>query len=265
MVGVDHNGKDDQDWRDHLTQAMQSFIGGTGEFDPAKIDQKAWAWLTERMFYHVGDFEDPAAYTALRDRLASSTRQHGTRGNVIFYLAVADRFFGRVVDELGKAKLVLPRTIRPATTRPAPYRRVVIEKPFGHDLVSARELNGRILKTLEREPDLPHRSFPREGDGAEHHDVPLRQRPVRALVEPRSHRSRADHSGRDGGRRGARQFLRGDRGAARHGAQPCLPAALHDRHGAAHLVRRRCDPFQEGGRVPGDQAGRAALRRARAV
>ena len=148
IIGVDHNGKDDQAWRDHLSEAMQSFVGGTGEFDPASIDQKAWGWLTERMFYHLGDFEDPASYEALGTLIADIDQKHGTGGNVIFYLAVADRFFGRVVDELGKAKLV---DVEAKDGAPKPWRRVVIEKPFGHDLGSARDLNARILKVLKED------------------------------------------------------------------------------------------------------------------
>ena len=146
ILGVDHNGKDDVDWRAHLTEAMQSFVGGTGEFDPASIDQKAWGWLTDRMFYLVGDFEDSKTYDALRDKLDAIDKSNGTAGNVIFYLAVADRFFGRVVDELGKAKLVATEA-----AEGKPWRRVVIEKPFGHDLGSARDLNARILQSLRED------------------------------------------------------------------------------------------------------------------
>ncbi len=146
LLGVDHNGKDDVEWRQHLTEAMQSFVGGTGEFDPASIDQKAWGWLTERMFYQVGDFEDSATYEHLRDVLKGIDEKRGCAGNVIFYLAVADRFFGRVVDELGKAKLV-----EWGDGKDKPYRRVVIEKPFGHDLPSARDLNAKILQSLRED------------------------------------------------------------------------------------------------------------------
>ena len=106
ILGLDHNGKDDVDWRQHLTEAMQGFVGGTGEFDPSRIDEKAWGWLTERMYYLVGDFEAVDTYDRLREVLEGIDEKNGTAGNVIFYLAVADRFFGRVVDELGKAKLV---------------------------------------------------------------------------------------------------------------------------------------------------------------
>ena len=152
IVGVDHNGKDDQAWRDHLSDAMKSFVGGTGEFDPAGIDEKAWGWLTERMYYHLGDFEDPAAYVGLRDLLASLESKHGTGGNVIFYLAVADRFFGRVADELGKAGLVQPESNPPRSPDALPpFRRLVVEKPFGHDLPSARDLNARLLTTLNED------------------------------------------------------------------------------------------------------------------
>ena len=85
------------------------------------------------------------------------------------------------------------------------WRRVVIEKPFGHSLDSARELNADILRTLARGPDLPDRSLPRQGHGSEHHGVPLRQRAVRTDLEPRPDRSRADHRGGDGGRGAARR------------------------------------------------------------
>ena len=65
----------------------------------------------------------------------------GTAGNHLFYLAVSDRFFGVAVAGLGAASLV--------TEENSQWRRVVIEKPFGHDLASAKALNAEILKTLQ--------------------------------------------------------------------------------------------------------------------
>ncbi len=146
ILGLDHNGKDDVEWRQHLSEAMQGFVGGTGEFDPSRIDEKAWGWLTERMYYLVGDFEAAETYERLGSILKGIDEKNGTAGNVIFYLAVADRFFGRVVDELGKAKLV-----EHGDGQEQPYRRVVIEKPFGHDLATARDLNQRILQSLQED------------------------------------------------------------------------------------------------------------------
>jgi glucose-6-phosphate 1-dehydrogenase len=126
-------------------------------------------WLESRLTYLAGSFDDPAEYARLRDALAAS--------------ALAE------LEERGG------------------WRRVVVEKPFGHDLESARALN-RTLGVLRRAPDLPDRPLPGEGDRPEHHGVPVRQRHLRADLEPALRRPRADHGRRDGGRRAARRLLR---------------------------------------------------------
>ena len=144
IIGVDHSDNSDEGWRESLDEMMRSFVGGTGEFDPAKIDMTAWDWLKERMFYLRGDFEDPAAFAAIKSKLAELEKSHKTGGNALFYLAVADRFFGVVVDGLGQSGLVEGND-----DGTGPWRRVVIEKPFGHDLMSAKDLNARVLKVLE--------------------------------------------------------------------------------------------------------------------
>ena len=117
--------------------------------------------------------------------------------------------------------------------------------------------------------DLPDGPFPRQGNGAEHHGAALRQRPVRAAVESPAHRPRPDHRGGDRRRRAPRQVLREDRRAARHGAQPRLPAAVADGHGAADLLRCRCGAGQEGrghrGHTPAHAAAGVEGRRARPV
>ena len=78
---------------------------------------------------------------------------------------------------------------------------------------------------LRGDPDLPHRPLPRQGDGAEPAGVSLRQRDVRADLEPQLRRSRADHGGRGHRRRHARRLLRHDGRAARHDAEPHDAAA----------------------------------------
>ncbi len=144
ILGVDRVESLDDDWRQKLTETMKSFVGGTGEFDPSKIDAQAWSWLTERMFYLQGDLEDDKTYETIKDKLAGFEKSHETGGNALFYLAVADRFFGSVIDHLGKANLV---EFHEGDAK-APWHRVVIEKPFGHDLESAKALNTRVLKVL---------------------------------------------------------------------------------------------------------------------
>jgi glucose-6-phosphate 1-dehydrogenase len=139
IVGVDLAAKSTEDWRQGLTDMMDEFVTqGGGEFEADHIDQTAWKWLTSRMSYVQGDLNDPAMYRRLGQHLAEL---HGSAGNYLFYLAVADHFFSVVVAGLGAAGL---------TTEPdGQWRRVVIEKPFGHDLASAKALNAQILKTLQ--------------------------------------------------------------------------------------------------------------------
>ena len=146
LVGVDLAAKSTEEWRLGLTDMMNEFVTkGGGEFEADHIDQTAWRWLTSRMSYLQGDLTIPECTSDLGKHLAELEKSAGTAGNCLFYLAVADRFFKVVVAGLGAAGL---------TTEPdGQWRRVVIEKPFGHDLASAKALNADILKTL-REPQI---------------------------------------------------------------------------------------------------------------
>jgi glucose-6-phosphate 1-dehydrogenase len=142
IVGVDLAAKTAEEWRQSLTDMMNEFVAkGGGEFEADHIDQDAWKWLISRMTYLQGDLTDPGCYRRVGERLAELDKTKGTAGNHLFYLAVADRFFGVVVDQLGTAGLA-------EEEEGGGWRRVVIEKPFGHDLTSARALNTQVLKVL---------------------------------------------------------------------------------------------------------------------
>jgi glucose-6-phosphate 1-dehydrogenase len=142
LLGVDLAAKTTEDWRADLTRTMNQFVTeGGGEFEADHIDQTAWRWLTSRMSYLQGDLNDPGLYRRLGEHLAERDAQAGGTGDHLFHLAVADRFFGVVVAGLGAAGLTKEPEGR--------WRRVVIEKPFGHDLVSAKALNVEILQTLQ--------------------------------------------------------------------------------------------------------------------
>jgi len=141
LVGVDLAGKTTDDWRAGLTSMIEQMASQTGgEFQTDHLDRAAWDWLGERMTYVQGDLNDPDAYGRLGAHLAELDKTKGTAGNHLFYLAIADRFFATTVAGLGAAGLV--------TETEDQWRRVVIEKPFGHDLASAKALNADILKTL---------------------------------------------------------------------------------------------------------------------
>ena len=141
LVGVDLAAITAEAWRTHLVDSMKSFIGHDSEFHIDSIDWTAWQWLADRMSYLPGDLNDPVMYRRLSDHLAGLDKMAGTGGNCLFYLAVAERFFGPTVEQLGAAGLVVEKN--------GQWRRVVIEKPFGHDLGSAKALNNEILKILQ--------------------------------------------------------------------------------------------------------------------
>jgi glucose-6-phosphate 1-dehydrogenase len=144
LIGVDLAVKTAEQWRQGLHDTMQGFVlQGGSEFEADHIDPADWRWLSERMSYVQGDLTDPRMYHRLNEHLAQLDETAGTSGNRLFYLGVADRFFATAVKGLGGAGLV--------TEEGGRWRRVVIEKPFGHDLVSAKALNTEILKVLRED------------------------------------------------------------------------------------------------------------------
>jgi glucose-6-phosphate 1-dehydrogenase len=134
IVGFASNELDTESFRKTLGQEMPNFA-------PDPIDLKLWEELSQRLYYVKGDFKDPAAYERLQRQIAEADRIHNTGGNKFFYLAVAPRFFAPIVDQLGAVGLTKEEN--------GHWTRVIIEKPFGHDLDSAKQLNTDLKKTLD--------------------------------------------------------------------------------------------------------------------
>jgi glucose-6-phosphate 1-dehydrogenase len=149
IVGVDIADRKAEDWRDSLHEMLQSFVGNpNSENRIDAIDEAVWQRLTDGITYVQGDFSDRGLFEKLRLHLRDVARDRQTGGNCLFYFAVADRFFGPLIEQLGHAGL-LDEDLRDG--KPQHWRRVVIEKPFGHSLDSARELNARITRVLREE------------------------------------------------------------------------------------------------------------------
>jgi glucose-6-phosphate 1-dehydrogenase len=138
IVGVDIADHSDENWRDSLRGMTEEFVKAAG--NGAKLDENVWNWIASRMSYVRGDLKDPAAYVNLKTKLEQVDASYKTAGNYLFYLAVADRFFGPVVEHLGQSGLTKQDEQH--------WRRVVVEKPFGHDLDSAKALNKQILDVI---------------------------------------------------------------------------------------------------------------------
>ena len=148
LIGVARSDETPESWRDHLREMLQSMVGNAaGGFNIDHIDEAAWSRLTQRMSYIRGDLTDPQLYEKLRGALDEIG--NGAPSNAIFYLAIADRLFGDVVTRLSEAKLTDQGAGGDDARRF--WRRVVIEKPFGHSLDSARALNAVVGRALHED------------------------------------------------------------------------------------------------------------------
>jgi len=175
LIGVDHNDKTDEQWRGDL-RAFFAQILAKGN----SIDEAVWQKLAATMSYLRGDFLDAQTFTKLRDHLAERDKKDALDGNALFYLAVADRFFAPLVDALAKVDLL---------KEAGGWRRAVIEKPFGHDLESAKALNAHILKCLSEEQIFRIDHFL----GKETVQNIMALRFANGLFEPIWNRDRIDH------------------------------------------------------------------------
>jgi len=113
------------------------------EFASERVDGKLWNWLLERIYYVQGDFQDAAAYERLKQQIAAAEKAHSTGGNRFYYLAVSPKFFAPVVKQLGQAGLVQELDGK--------WARVIVEKPFGRDVDSAKELNRELKQILNEQ------------------------------------------------------------------------------------------------------------------
>jgi glucose-6-phosphate 1-dehydrogenase len=142
IVGVDLVQQSAEDWAQHLHDflvASRKKSGGADNPDFA-IDEQGWGRLASSMTYLSGDLSSDDVFERLSEHLEKLNEEKGLDNNVLFYLAIAERFFGPTVERLGRAGL----TIQEGES----WRRVVIEKPFGHDLASAIALDKQVLSVL---------------------------------------------------------------------------------------------------------------------
>lgn len=111
------------------------------ELDPDALTFDNWRWFRERLYYMAGDFGQPATYELMKTRIEEISIKHSTANNAFFYLATAPGFFGAIGKQLGDAGLTEQTN--------GNFRRLIVEKPFGHDLASARTLNADLRKSLK--------------------------------------------------------------------------------------------------------------------
>ncbi|MBV6858566.1 glucose-6-phosphate dehydrogenase [Xanthomonas campestris pv. zingibericola] len=183
IVGMDHGDISERAWRTNMGQSMRQLLSSRdAEFQTDEFDTATWDWLRERMHYLRGDFTDQGAYRSLGGVLDKLHKRYVTQGNVLFYLATAARFFEPVLLNLGEAGLVRQR-------EGEGWRRVIVEKPFGHDLPSAQHLNATVAKVLHEDQVFRIDHFL----GKETVQNILAFRFANGLFEPVWNRDRIDH------------------------------------------------------------------------
>ena len=134
MLGVDRSEMDVEAFRKQLDEGSREFIGT----DP---DLEHWQRTLHCVHYLQGDFTDPDMYQRLATRLAEMTSEGDFTPNFLFYLATPPRFFADIATGLGHSGLL--------DEAGENWRRVIIEKPFGSNLQSAREMNRRLHEVLD--------------------------------------------------------------------------------------------------------------------
>ncbi len=135
VLAVGRREYDDETFRAEIRVSLDQFSR------VLPVDEAAWRSFSERICYHRLDFADNDGFDALATRLDELDTERGTRGNRLFYLATQPSQFAEIVAQLGRVGLDHEH-------HDGGWRRIVIEKPFGHDLDSAKRLNREVGKVF---------------------------------------------------------------------------------------------------------------------
>jgi glucose-6-phosphate 1-dehydrogenase len=135
IIGFARRDFSDHSFRDELKSSLQEFAG-----DLWKESQNVWPKFARRVVFHRSDFDNAKGFKWLKERLDKFDETEGTGGNRLYYLATPPSTYSTVIQQLGDADLVKSGD-EPDS---AGFTRVIIEKPFGSDLKSARALNAEL-------------------------------------------------------------------------------------------------------------------------
>jgi len=132
VLGTARSDISDEDFRASMKSEDNGLRGfhTRQEFDEANCDK-----LVDRFHYLAGNMDDPAHYQNLKARIAELDEKYQANGNILFYFATAPRFFGMICDNLHNA----------GVKDGGGWKRIIVEKPFGTDLESAKQLNADVL------------------------------------------------------------------------------------------------------------------------
>jgi len=136
VIGMARTSMTDETFREQAREAIEEH----SRF--REPEESKWREFAARLHYQVGQYDDPAAYQELQNRLGSVCRTQGSCDNHLFYLATPPSAYGLIVTRLGEAGLTASDSERGG------WARVIVEKPFGYDAKSAHELNETLKAHL---------------------------------------------------------------------------------------------------------------------
>lgn len=136
-VGFARRPKSNEEFREEMLEAVNKFSR------TKPVDPELWKSFSEQLFYHQSEFHDDEGYENLARYLNDLDNQFGTNGNRVFYLSTQPSFFPLIVEKLHQHRLIYKPEEKDK------WSRVIIEKPFGHDLESAIALHKEVSKYLD--------------------------------------------------------------------------------------------------------------------
>ncbi|HEX9989222.1 MAG TPA: glucose-6-phosphate dehydrogenase [Chloroflexia bacterium] len=162
IVGFARRPFSDEEFREQARESIEKYSRNKPSQRPS-----VWENFAQGLFYVQSNFDDANGYTKLATRLEEIDRERGTMGNRIYYLSTPPDFYAPIVANLGASGLANTRLmpsgngsntavlntgmLMPPPADDAPWRRIIIEKPFGHDLPSAQQLNRQISEVFTEE------------------------------------------------------------------------------------------------------------------
>jgi glucose-6-phosphate 1-dehydrogenase len=132
VIGISRTPMSDDEFRERMHEAVSKYL------EDSPFDAELWKSFAQGLFYMAGDVEDSAMYQRLAARLTEVEKGRQTSGNTLYYLSTQPSQYAVIAEGIGAL-----------APKEGSWRRIIIEKPFGHDLESARELNRRLQKVFD--------------------------------------------------------------------------------------------------------------------
>src|SRR5262245_3020608 len=137
ILGFSRSPMSHDEFREKMKDAIVTYS------EAKKVDEAVWDSFAKGIFYVAGDVNNADSYRQIAEMLDQIDRDRGTAGNRVFYLSTSPSLYSEAVERLGASGLAKPKE--------KAWTRIIIEKPFGHDLASAKQLNEEVARVFDED------------------------------------------------------------------------------------------------------------------